>query len=206
MRPGNHAAGDGSFGRSAGTNAGKAIALVAIAVLIGAVLLRHNGGVQVSATGTKSTTTKKPAATAAPTTPGSVITTPTTVGVRSPSSVKVLVANGTTAPGAATRYAAKLHGLGYNTLAPIDTTVLGVKSTSVYYAPSYQQEAALIAQQIAAPASAVQPMPAQLPVRTINGANILVVLGQDLTGAGGTTATTSRTATTRAATSTTAKG
>ena len=98
MRPGNHAAGDGSFGRSAGTNAGKAIALVAIAVLIGAVLLRHNGGVQVSATGTKSTTTKKPAATAAPTTPGSVIATPTTVGVRSPSSVKVLVANGTTAP------------------------------------------------------------------------------------------------------------
>jgi LytR cell envelope-related transcriptional attenuator len=195
VRPGNHAAGDGSFGRSAGINVGKALALVAVAVLIGGLLLRHNRGtVTVSAAGGTSTTAK-PATSASPTTnaptslPAAV--TPTSQAVRAPSTVKVLVANGTSVGGAATRFSDKLHTAGYDTLAATNTTARGITSTVVYYGPAFQKEAVALAQQLGVGVGAVQPMPVQPPVATLNGANILVIVGQDLAGSGGTTATTS---------------
>jgi hypothetical protein len=192
VRPGSHAAGDGSFGRSAGINVGKALALVAIAVVIGAVLLHRNpGSVNVSAAGETSTTAKKSKAAATTTTTAPVEVTTTTQAVRAPSAVKVLVANGTSTSGLAGFYSNKLHGLGYDTLASTNTTVK-VAASIVYYAPSFQPEALAIAKAIGAQASALKPMPvpSQVPVANINGANIVVILGPDLARVGGTTATT----------------
>jgi hypothetical protein len=200
VSPGSHAAGDGSFGRSAGTNLGKALALVALAVVIGAVLLRHNGApVRVSAVGATSSTLShtNPTTTAAPTTAASV-------ALRGPADIKVLVANATAAGGLATRYSDKLHGLGYNTLASTNSTVK-LQASVVYYAPGYQQEGAVVAQQLGLRTTAVQPLPApgQVPVANLDGANLLVLIGTDLETSGGTgggpgstTATTRHTTTT----------
>jgi LytR cell envelope-related transcriptional attenuator len=212
VRPGNHAAGDGSFGRSAGINVGKAVALVAVAVVIGGLLLRHNGGGTVVAAGGTPTTAKPAKSTSTtPTTStgGPATVTPTSAAVRAPSSVKVLVANGTSVGGAATRFSDKLHAAGYDTLSPTNTTARGVTATVVYYAPAYQKEGAAVAQQLGAATSAVQPLPAQPPVASLNGASILVIVGQDLAGSstGGTGGTGGTTATTRhvVATTTTIK-
>jgi hypothetical protein len=162
--------------------------------------------VTVAAAGGTSTTAKpaKGASTTTAPSTGSTAVTPTSQAVRPPSSVKVLVANGTSVGGAATRFSDKLHTAGYNTLAATNTTARGVTATIVYYEPSFQKEAAAAAAQLGAPATAVQPMPAQPPVASLNGANILVIVGQDLAGSstGGTGATT---ATTRHVTTTTVK-
>jgi len=174
VRPGQHAASDGSFGRSAGIQIGRALGLIAVAAIIGIILLHHSGpsGTTVAAQGTTST---------AP---------------RPPSSVKVLVANGTVAGGGAgvSQHLAgtvtqTLHAKGYNTLAPVDATQK-VTASIVYFQPGYEKEAATLAASMALPVSAVQPMPAQPPVASLNGANILVVASTDLAGSPGSTTTT----------------
>jgi hypothetical protein len=210
VRPGSHSAGDRSFGQSAGIHAGKAFGLVAAALLIGVVLLHHNGGpVRVSAVGQTTTTARQSTST---TVPGTTET--TALGLRAPADIKVLVANGTTVGGLATRVSDKLHNLGYNTLASTNTSAKGVTATVVYYGPGYQQEATVLAtQQLGLKATAIQPMPppGQVPVANLNGANIVVIAGADLgtgvgtgTGPGSTTATTRHvTATTHAAATTT---
>src|ERR1700724_2774497 len=107
MIPGNHAAGDGSFGRSAGTHAGKALALVAVAVLIGVLLLHRTGpgSVNVAVTRQPTTTAKSPGGPRP--SPGGPTTLPsatTTLPARAPQDVKVLVANGTSVAKRAARY------------------------------------------------------------------------------------------------------
>lgn len=192
MRPGQHAASDGSFGRSAGIQIGRALGLIAVAAIIGIILLHHSGpsGTTVAAQGTTTTAPSHPSTTTA--------TTPTTTSAtpRPPSSVKVLVANGTVAGGGAgvSQHLAgtvtqTLHAKGYNTLAPVDATQK-VTASIVYFQPGYEREAAALAASMALPVSAVQPMPAQPPVASLNGANILVVASTDLAGSPGSTTTT----------------
>ena len=175
MRPGQHAASDGSFGRSAGIQIGRAVGLIAVAAVIGIILLHRSG----------------PSSTTTATTPTTTSATP-----RPPSSVKVLVANGTVAGGGAgvSQHLAgtvtqTLHAKGYNTLAPVDATQK-VTASIVYFQPGYEKEAATLAASMALPVSAVQPMPAQPPVASLNGANILVVASTDLAGSPGSTTTT----------------
>ena len=192
MRPGQHAASDGSFGRSAGIQIGRALGLIAVAALIGIILLHHSGpsGTTVAAQGTTTTAPSHPSSTPAPT------PTTTSTAPRPPSSVKVLVANGTVAGGGAgvSQHLAgtvtqTLHAKGYNTLAPVDATQK-VTASIVYFQPGYEKEAATLAASMALPVSAVQPMPAQPPVASLNGANILVVASTDLAGSPGSTTTT----------------
>ena len=212
MRPGSHASGDGSFGRSAGTHAGKAIVLVAIAVLIGVFLLRRNGTPPVTVAVVPTTTTTTTTAVSPTTTPAASGPTSSTVAVRTPANVKVLVANGSSVAGLATRTSTKLHSAGYDTLASTNATVKAL-ATVVYYAPSFQPEALVVARQLGVQVSAVKPLPAQgqVPVANLNGADVLVVAGPDLAGStassGGTTATTRAgvTSTTKATTTTTTK-
>jgi hypothetical protein len=189
VRPGNHAAGDGSFGRSAGTHAGKALALVAVAVLIGVLLLHRNGpgSVNVAVTRQPTTTAKSPSATRPST--GGATTLPsatTTLPTRAPQDVKVLVANGTSVAKQAARYSDKLHSLGYDTLATTDTTVK-VPASVVYFVAGFQQDAVVLAAHLGLAATTVQPMPAagHIPVTNLNGANILLAVGPDLANAPG---------------------
>jgi hypothetical protein len=173
---------------------GRGVGLIAIAAVIGIVLLHHNGPTTSATTVSAHATT-----TAAPShAPSTTATTPPTTGaaLRPPSSVKVLVANGTAAGGGAgvsqhlaTTVSQTLHSQGYDTLAPLDATQK-VTATIVYFQPGYEREAAVLAQSAGLPVSAVQSMPAQPPVPSLNGANILVVAGPDLAAKAATSTTT----------------
>ena len=202
-----HTPGDGSARRSSGTHVGRALALVAVAIVIGAVLLRRNGN-SVAISAESSTTLDTSTATTTATTAAPATT--TIPALRAPSAVKVLVANGTAVPGQAALQGNKLHGAGYDTLASTNT-VAKVQSSVAYYAPGFQPEAIAIARLLGVPGGAVKAMPAtgQLPVANLQGANVLVLVGPDLVAAAASATTTTRpaatTATSPATTTTTVK-
>jgi hypothetical protein len=197
VSPGSHAAGDGSFGRSAGLQAGRAAVLIGVALLIGILLLHRTpgsgGGSGAIAIG--DTTLPSSPGTSAPS-PGSTTgtsarsTTPTsaTAQLRAPQDIKVLVANGTTVAGLAGKISNQIHAKGYNTLASTNSTQKPA-STMVYFQPSYSADAAALAAALKLPPSAVLAMPSPPPVSVLNGANILVVVGPDLASASTTSST-----------------
>lgn len=198
-RSGRHAANDGSFGRSAGGAALRGGALLAIAVILGIVLLNAaddndaftpvTAGNNGDGGGTAVATTVAPRRTS---------TTSTTVALRPAAQVKVLAANGTTVKGLAGQVRDRLKAAGYNALAPTDATKKPVAKSAVYFTPGYEGEARQIAQQLGI--ATVAPMPTPLPVLSLQTANVVVVVGTDNAGAAttttarrGTAATTSTT-------------
>ncbi|CAA9256994.1 MAG: hypothetical protein AVDCRST_MAG50-2658 [uncultured Acidimicrobiales bacterium] len=205
-----HATDDGSLARSAGGALGRGILLLLLAVGIGVVLLAgtdqtapadrlvaaaadegtsDGGGGEPRGTGTSTSTSTVPQA-------------PPTVPTRPARDVKVLVANGTDVQGAGRNVTEVLRPPGYNLLSPVDATGAKVDATSVYFAPEYAPEAGAIAQALEVPPAAVKPLPAEAPVRALNDANVLVVVGSEL--AARTAAPTTTTAG-PAATTTTAR-
>ena len=206
MRPGSHASPDGSFGRSAGIQVGRAAILLVVATLIGLALLHRgsggggNGGLVVAGGNTTATSPgTTPSSQFAP--PGSTNTS-STQAVRAKSDIKVLVANGTGTAGLAGTVSTSLRTKGYNTLASTNSSQK-VTATVIYFAPTYDADAIVMAGLLGLPPTAAKPMPstAQLPVAALNGANILVIAGPDL--ASTSTATSSTTAGARSSTSTT---
>ncbi|MGH9164076.1 MAG: LytR C-terminal domain-containing protein, partial [Acidimicrobiales bacterium] len=144
MKRGRHAADDGSFGKSASMAAGRAAALLGVAVILGIVLLNalDDGPARVSAggpsgdsTGTTDTTVPRVGA--------SSTTTTTTIPARAPKDVKVLAINGTEVKGAAGKATDTLRAAQFNVLAPVS----GAKgaATVVYFAPTYESDAAAVA-------------------------------------------------------------
>lgn len=202
MRPGQHAAGDGSFGRSSGMAAGRAAALLVLAVVLGIVVI--NGaedvpGQRLTAGGTATTRTS-----VARTTTTVRRSTTTTTPVRQPKDVKVLPANGTTVAGAAGKVRDMLKAAGYNVLAPGQAKK--ADASAVYYTATYDREARAVADVLALPPPSVQSLPEPAPVTDLRGANILVVVGPDLAQRvtqRSTTSTTSRTGSTSRSSSTT---
>lgn len=206
MKPGRHAAADGSFGRSAGAAGGRGFALIAVALLLGTLVLNATDddppGARLT-TGSTPSDEQEPDGGDGATTTLPEITSTTTLPLRPPAEVKLLVVNGTRTRGAAGKVNDKLKPAGYNALAPTDATAAEV--SSVFYELGFEREAAAVASLLQLPASTVKPMPTPVPVRdgNLRGANVLVVVGPELaTGVAGAPATTS---TTRATTSTTAR-
>lgn len=201
MSRGTHAAGDGSFGRSAGNAGLRGLALIVVAIVIGVVLLNRAGsaGTGLSTVRQTSPTTAKPkkghGTTTTTATPGALTT--TTSPTRSPGTIRTLVANSTSVAGQAGRYTKVVHGFGYNTLPAVDSSVRNLRTSIVYYAPGFNAEAAVLARKLGLPKSSVLPMPATPPVVFINGASVLVVVGLDLanatSAAGGTPSATTTT-------------
>jgi hypothetical protein len=201
MSPGSHASPDGSFGRSAGIQVGRAAILLVVATLIGLALLhRGSGGGRGGGLAVDGGNTTATSAATIPTTqfspPGSSNTTGTQA-LRAKADIKVIVANGTGTSGLASTVSTSLRTKGYNTLASTNSNQK-VTATVIDFAPGYDADAAVMAGLLGLPPTAVKPMPptAQLPVPALNGANILVVAGPEL-------AATSTTSTTRSSTSTT---
>ncbi len=177
-----HAASDGSFAKSAGGAAGRGILLIAVAVLVGVLILRNgfdNGGGSsapptTSASGaTTSVSTNTTAAGGS--TESTAASTPST---RPANQVKVFVANGAGIQGAAGKAVETLTPLGY--VAVAGNSPNKVKTTTVYYTEGYQAEAQGVAAALGAPAASVQPMPTPPPIADIQGAQVLVVLGPDV--------------------------
>lgn len=198
VKRGRHAADDGSFGRSAGMAAGRGAALLAVAVVLGIVLLNatDDGGGQVTAGPSVTADTKGRGTTS--TVPTS---TTTTLPARPPAEVKVLTVNGTDVKGAAGKARDILRTGGYNVLAPVTGTP--GPATTVYYAPTFDREAGAVAQALALPPGGVQPLPTPPPIADVRGTDVLVVVGPDLAARLITTTTTTKaagaTSTTRAA-------
>ena len=126
MRQGRHAAGDGSFGRSAGGATVRGLALLTVAVVLGIILLNSADNPR----GTTLATGKAPR----PVVTVSTLPTPTTVLARSPHDVKVFPANSTSVNGAGARVGNTLKAAGYDVLAATSVTQL-TKATAILFQP-----------------------------------------------------------------------
>jgi hypothetical protein len=195
-----HAATDGSFSRSAGGAALRGAGLLAIAVILGIILLRSGGG-DPYATALKAAGSPSPEITV----PRPTATT-ITVPVRQPAQIKVLPANGTNTAGAGTAIFTRLKQAQYDVLAATNTTNQGSATTSnVYFNPNFDREARVVAQLLGLPDSAVLPMPTPPPVSDTRGADIIVVVGPDLAKEANPTPVTSPPTTARRTTATTSR-
>jgi hypothetical protein len=106
-----------------------------------------------------------------------------------PSTVSVLVANGTSATGVAAYYTNVLQRQGWKTQTPTDTTS-PVTASTVYYAAGQKADAESIATELGLPATAVQPLTSAVPVPGATGVDVVVVAGADLAQAMSTTTST----------------
>lgn len=182
MSPGRHAADDGSFSRSAGGAMVRGALLLAIAVVLGVVLLNtFDDGKDpfaqdlVSAGQTTTSTTEADA-------PVPTTTTVATPTVRPPAEVKILALNGTAIRGLGARLRDELTLSGFNLLAPDDSTDANkpIPTTLVYSTPGYESEAADVATRLNLPANAVQTgAPPANPQAIALGPNVIVVAGAD---------------------------
>jgi len=184
-------------GGGAGAYAGaRGALLLAVAVILGIVLLQQvdNGpsaGTRVSTATSapqETSTTRRNTLTTVP------LVTTTTAKVRAKADVKVLVANGAGVKGLGAATTNALKNLGYATLTPTDATV-NVDKTSVQFAEGYDAEAREVALSLSLPPTVATKL-ASPPVAAadIGDAKVIVILGADSTTT--TTSTTVRAATT----------
>ena len=162
----------------------RGIALIAVAVVIGFVLLSSgldDDGVDVAA-GDRDTTTTTAADDGTGTTAGGGTTATTSAVPKPPNEVRVLVANGSGVQGAAGTLNEQLKAKGYIGLDPKNAAKT-VPATIVYFAEGFQREAAAVAQAIGADPTTVQALPNPPPIEDpaqFQDANVLIVLGPDL--------------------------
>ncbi|MDP8937427.1 MAG: LytR C-terminal domain-containing protein [Actinomycetota bacterium] len=191
---------DRGSGRSrdqSGTAGARGALLLAVAVVLGVVLLNSfdrapTTDVDAILDGRDTTTTvaEDPSVTAP-------AATSTTRASRAPADVTVLVANGTDIRGLAGATATALKGIGYNTLSPTDTS-RPVEATKVLFSDGFEAEARAVATSLQLPPTAVEAStPASPPpIADTLGANVIVLLGGDVsrttTTAAGATTTTRR--------------
>lgn len=148
---------------------GKAVTLLVVAVVVGILCLQVGArppANPAATTGATTTTTTAPPATTTTTAPP-----PSTA-------VKVLVANGGAVNGAAGFFTAQLSGDGWGTLTPVNATP--VNASGVYYATGQQQSAGTIAGELGLQPTAVHPLATGPPVTGSTAADVLVVVGPDL--------------------------
>lgn len=180
---GRHAASDGSFERSAGGAAGRGAGLLVVAVVLGIALLHafNKNPYQASSTGSG---VARPArgVTTVPSPSAGATAAPTTSSVRPTNTIRVLPANGSGVTGAASRMHDKLINLGYNALAPTNASSANNATTKVEYASGFAGEARALATALGLPDSAAVPIGTPAPVANTLGADIVVIVGQDLAG------------------------
>ncbi len=186
----------GTSSDHSGTAGARGGLLLAIAVVLGIVLL--NSFDQVPTTDVDTIEDLDPTTTTPGDgqagTPGTAVTT-TTRASRAPGDVTVLVANGTDIRGLAGATATALKGIGYNTLSPTDAQP--VDATKVLFAAGFEAEARAVATSLQLAPTAVEGVTAANPppISDTMGANVIVLLGADVsrsTTTGGSTTTTRR--------------
>ena len=178
MSPGQHAADDGSFSRSASGAMIRGVVLIVVAVALGVILLQATDGPDpfTSSTGVggpaRKTTTTVAGGAASPTT-----TTASTVPGVDPSTITVLVANGAGVSGLAGKLTDQVKAEGFQTADPTDTKK--IEKSTVYFTPGFEQAAPAVAA-LFDPPPAVAPLPDPSPVEDLQGANVVLVAAADL--------------------------
>lgn len=161
---------------SVGGSGGRGVLLLAIAVVLGIIILQatdDDGG--DTADVTAGTDVEESTSTTA--------LTPTTLPqLRPPAEVKVLPANGTQTSGLGARVAEDLKSKGYiNTLAAVDATTNTLEATVVEFSsPEFVADAVAVANILGLSPTAVKPLENPPPVRDTRDANVIVVAGKDL--------------------------
>jgi len=152
----------------------RGLALIIGAVILGALLLSRgfddgSGAIDIGA---------------GPDTDASDTTeTQATLAGRPPAEVSVLVANASGVAGVAGNGTAVLAGVGYLTAEPTDAPAPS-DITIVYFQPDFEVEARAVAETLGADPENVQALnPAQLPVPDVGTANVVAVIGADLSQA-----------------------
>jgi hypothetical protein len=162
----------------------RGVILVVVGVVLAVILLAKGGGVgfesdrtDVEIGGTDRTTTT----TEAPT---------TTVPVREPETVRVVVANGSSVSGLAGRTAQFLAQSRYTTSNATDASQPATQ-TVVYFAPGFEANARALAELLQLSEDRVQALPGQVGEDQPPDTGVVVLLGPDVPApVGGTTATT----------------
>ncbi len=180
-----------------GGSGGRGVLLLAIAVVLGIVILQatdNSGGGTTDVTSGTEVEEEDSGATSTTASPAT-----TTRALRLPAEVKVLPANGTQLSGLGSRVGDTLKANGYlNTLSATDATTNSVDTTIVQYTTDFGPEAQVVAAILGLPASVVKPLD-NPPVRDTRGADVIVVAGRDLerlsstATSGGATASTTTT-------------
>lgn len=160
-------------GTGAGFSAARGAVLVAIAVIIGIVLLQaiDDGNSGPIGDGSTSSTSSTTAATTPASTDGDTSSTTAKPATKAPADTTVKVLNGSGVQGAATTVTNTLKSKGYKTLLP--NTVVVQKGTFVYYAAGLQTECKALTAYV--PNSTVAAVPN--PVPGGEAADCIVVLG-----------------------------
>jgi hypothetical protein len=189
-------AGEAPAGRGTPDAAVRGGLLIAVAVVIGLLLLwrAHDDDSGAAQSETVTTPTTTPGAASDTTVPPGettaapgATTVPPTATTHVPNTVPVLVANGSGTKGGAGAVTQKLIPYGYATKPAADADQLYEKS-KIYYREGYAEDARAIATNLGVPApvdTIIEAMPATPPVRGTNGttnaqqAQVIVLLGTD---------------------------
>lgn len=178
MSPGKHATDDSSFGRSMSGAMLRSVALIVVAVVLGIVLLQATDGPDPFTTTAgqddddRETTTTVAVGVDPPT------TTTSALPVVDPSTVTVLVANGSGGvAGLAGDLTEDVEAGGYMVTAPAN--VEAVESSVVHFTTGFEEAATAVAG-LFDPALEVAPLPDPSPVDDLRGANVVVIAGPDL--------------------------
>jgi hypothetical protein len=177
--------------RSNGLDANaRGIIVLVVAVVVGLLLLYKAGS--GGGGGTTDVSTKKSGSTTTITIDDTGSTTSTTEkkssGGHTPSEVKVLVLNGSGKTGVATSTSDSIKQTGYTMLTP-DNATTNTATTTVYYADGYQTDAENVATVLGKTSDIVKPKPATSLGTGSDTANVVVVLGADVSPVGATTTT-----------------
>lgn len=160
----------------------KAVALIAVLVVIGIAVLAKataggGSGPPARTAGSQAPSTTSPTTAAAPS---------TTTTLVPPSEVKVQVLNGLLTGSLASQWSQKLKSNpGYTTLPPDNATSKVTASAIYILTPGYQAEANALAAAVGLPASAVNttvppPASAPIPASERTSANLVLVIGPEL--------------------------
>lgn len=176
-------------------NPARGAALVVVAVLLGLVLLRNGLDTSEVVTSTPQDSSSDGASDGASDEGSDQGTdavdeaTTTTLAVRSPAEVTVVVLNGTSVGGAAGKYSTAIGTAGYQMGEPADAPTK-IPATQVFFTEGYEREAAAVALAAGAPATLTPALLPTPPPGEVGAANVVVVVGADLASLTPTTATT----------------
>jgi len=168
-------------------NPARGAALVVVAVLLGLVLLRNGIDTSEVVTSTRGDSEEADDGGSDEGTDEGVAETTTTLAVRRPAEVTVIVLNGTSTSGVAGTYSTAIGSAGYQMLEPSNATSQ-TPTTLVHFVEGFEAEAAAVAVAAGVPAT-VTPTPIpDPPPGEVGAANVVVVIGTDMATVTPTTA------------------
>ncbi|MFZ4519043.1 MAG: LytR C-terminal domain-containing protein [Microthrixaceae bacterium] len=168
--------------------ASRGLILVGVGVVVGIILLLRGGGIGFDSS-PASVEVKADAGSTTTVTTASTTTVPTTD--KAPQTVKVVVANGSTVQGLASKTAQFLAQSGYTNNVATDAETQ-TQVTTVFFATGFESNAKAIARQLGLSDSSVQALPpgAKLAKNQPADAGVIVITGPEVAATVGATAST----------------